>query len=81
MCMKRGRYARGWSRLVGRVVGWIGVVAAVMAVCLGAFMVAGRIGRLLGITGSVVLARLLGVLLAALAVQFVIDGVRVVLNR
>jgi multiple antibiotic resistance protein len=59
----------------------IGVVVAVMAVCLGAFMVAGRIGRLLGITGSVVLARLLGVLLAALAVQFVIDGVRVVLNR
>jgi len=49
-------------------------------VCYGVFLTAERIERLLGMTGSVVLSRLLGVLLAALAVQFVIDGVRVVLN-
>jgi multiple antibiotic resistance protein len=49
-------------------------------VCLGAFLLAERIGRLLGVTGSVVLSRLLGVLLAALAVQFVIDGVRAALQ-
>jgi multiple antibiotic resistance protein len=60
--------------------GLLGVIIAVTATCLGAFVIASRIERLLGVTGSVVLARLLGVLLAALAVQFVIDGVRVVLH-
>ncbi len=60
---------------------WLGVLLAVvvvvMAACLMAFLAAGRIGKLLGVTGSVVLSRLLGVLLAALAVQYVVDGVRV----
>jgi len=57
----------------------IGVIAVVCVICLAVFMVAPRIARLLGTTGNVVLSRLLGVLLAALAVQFVIDGVRAVL--
>jgi multiple antibiotic resistance protein len=57
----------------------IGVIAVTVAVCLGVFLLASRIERLLGVTGNVVSSRLLGVLLAALAVQFVIDGVRVVL--
>jgi multiple antibiotic resistance protein len=60
--------------------GLLGVVIVVVGVCLGAFLVAERIERLLGVTGSVVLSRLLGVLLAALAVQFVIDGVRAALQ-
>ena len=55
------------------------VVVAVMAACFGAFLLANRIDRFLGVAGNVVLSRLLGVLLAALAVQFVIDGVRTAL--
>ncbi len=57
----------------------IGVVIVVSAVCLVVFLIAGRIDRLLGITGNMVLSRLLGVLLAALAIQYIIDGVRVLL--
>ncbi len=56
------------------------VVVLVVSVCLVVFLLAGRISKLLGITGSVVLSRLLGVLLAALAVQFVADGVRALLK-
>jgi multiple antibiotic resistance protein len=52
------------------------VIAVVMAACLLSFFAAERIGKLLGVTGNVVLSRLLGVILAALAVQYVVDGVR-----
>ena len=52
------------------------VIVAIMLLCLMVFLMATRIGKLLGVTANVVLSRLLGVLLAALAVQFVIDGVR-----
>jgi multiple antibiotic resistance protein len=58
----------------------LGVVVLVVAACLVVFLIATRIEKLLGVTGNVVLSRLLGVLLAALAVQFVVDGVRVLLR-
>jgi multiple antibiotic resistance protein len=54
----------------------LGVIVAVMALCLVVFELAGRIANLLGPTSTTVASRILGVLLAALAVQFVIDGVR-----
>jgi multiple antibiotic resistance protein len=57
----------------------LAVICAVVAICYAAFAAAERIGRALGTTGNVVLSRLLGVLLAALAVQYVIDGIRAVL--
>jgi multiple antibiotic resistance protein len=59
-----------------RLAALIAIIAAVMAACLIVFLLASRIERLLGVTGNTVLSRLLGVLLAAMAVQFVVDGVR-----
>jgi multiple antibiotic resistance protein len=56
-----------------------GVIIAVMASCLLAYLLASRIERLMGVTGNIVLQRLLGVILAALAVQYVIDGGRAAL--
>jgi multiple antibiotic resistance protein len=58
----------------------LGVIAMVLALCFVVFVAAGHIARLLGTTGSTVLSRLLGVLLAALAVQYVIDGVRAIMS-
>ena len=61
------------------VVGLIAMIVVVIAISLAVFLLAGRVGPLLGTTANLVLSRLLGVLLAALAVQFVIDGIRAVL--
>lgn len=58
----------------------IGLIALVVAACLLVFLSAERVSRLLGITGNVVLSRLLGVILAAMAVQFIIDGAVAVLR-
>ncbi|MEJ0077002.1 MAG: MarC family protein [Alphaproteobacteria bacterium] len=57
----------------------IATIAAVMVACLLVFFAAARIERVLGKTGNTVLSRLLGVILAAMAVQFVVDGVKALL--
>jgi multiple antibiotic resistance protein len=53
----------------------IAMIAFGVAACLAVFLAADRVSRLLGITGNVVLSRLLGVILAGLAVQFVVNGI------
>ena len=52
----------------------LGVIVLVLLLVLVAFVAAEFIDKYLGTTGRTILTRLLGVLLAALAVQFVADG-------
>lgn len=47
-----------------------------LALCLIAFLAAGPISRVMGPTIASMLTRIFGILLAALAAQFVVDGVR-----
>ena len=54
----------------------IAAIAAVFVLIYAALVIADRIDKILGQTGRAILTRLLGVLLSALAVQFVIDGLR-----
>jgi multiple antibiotic resistance protein len=48
---------------------------AVLGVTLMLFMVASSVQRVLGVTGLHVISRMAGMLLAALAVQFMLDGI------
>ncbi|MGB6758849.1 MAG: MarC family protein [Xanthobacteraceae bacterium] len=71
-----GRAGGDW-RLLGALVA---VEVAVAASCLLTFRLSEPISGFLGVTGNIVLSRLLGVLLAALAVQYVVDGIRAVIG-
>jgi multiple antibiotic resistance protein len=47
-----------------------------LVLCLGAFLLAGPLSRFMGPTVAAMLTRIFGILLAALAAQFVVDGIR-----
>ncbi|MGH6925002.1 MAG: MarC family protein [Propylenella sp.] len=63
-----------YSEVLGRAV-LIAIVAVNLVLAWLVFLLAERFERFLGETGRIVLTRLLGLILAALAVQFVADGV------
>lgn len=54
----------------------IGVIFVVMALVVVALYMAQKVDKVLGVSGRMLLTRLLGVLLAALSIQFVVDGIR-----
>ena len=72
MILLIGQLGGGWqARVLVIALAW-----AVLGVTLTALLLSSRIERILGRTGTLVITRLLGMLLAALSIQFVIDGLR-----
>jgi multiple antibiotic resistance protein len=55
----------------------VGIIFVCLAAAYIVFMLAERVDKFLGYTGRSILTRLLGLILAALAVQFVADGIKV----
>jgi len=67
---------RGAGNDYSMQIGIITVLVVVLAITYVMLLLSGYISRWLGITGLNVFSRVLGIILAALAIQFITDGVR-----
>jgi multiple antibiotic resistance protein len=72
MILLVGQAGNGW----GGAMAIIALMLVMMLVTFLFLLASPALERMLGRTGTIVITRLLGMLLAALSVQFVIDGVR-----
>ncbi|MEX2319528.1 MAG: MarC family protein [Bauldia sp.] len=64
----------------GGIARLLAIIVLMIAACLAVFLAADRIEKVLGETGRIVVSRLLGLILAALSVQFVADGVTAIVK-
>jgi multiple antibiotic resistance protein len=62
------------------MIGLLAVIVFLIGSCLAVFLLAHDLERVLGETGRIVVSRLLGLILAALAVQFVADGITAIVK-
>jgi multiple antibiotic resistance protein len=69
-----GRASGNWREQTGLIL----IILVVILMCYICFVLSERVARIFGTTGTLVLGRMLGVILAALAAQFVIDGIRAI---
>ena len=53
----------------------VAAIISIMVLTLSLLLISSKVQRLFGITGMHVITRVFGVLLSALAVQFMIDGI------
>lgn len=61
--------------------GVLGMMVAVLVLTLVSLLMTSQIMRVLGLTGTNVLTRVFGIITAALAVQFIVDGLLAVFGR
>ena len=70
-------YASQFSGIAGKIV-IISIGFIISLFCYGSLMAAGRISRILGETGLSILSRVMGILLAAVAVEILVAGLRMI---